>query len=261
MRKPCLYVGIAAILIASLCGPASAWDSADWKNPTRPTHSLMTKYAINELNARYPEAGKYRDQLIDGANLEIHEAKLKSSKYAGKYGLDLEDKRKNRYLGTNAGCLRPDLIWEDAQLAYKAGKKDVAFFLTGALLHQIQDMSAPAHAHNLYHQGNLTEFDNFEFMALLNWKPDFSGITVENPAIKEESKYAGPSAYYEFSKEWCLEDAPDYKSRSEFSKTWATASKAERKLLSKRQASACLLTKWALESALVAFAKPERPSE
>ena len=259
MRKHCLYISVIAMVITSLCSPAGAWDSADWKNPTRPTHSLMTKYAISELNASYPEAGKYRDQLIDGANFELHDAKLKSS-YAGKYGLDLEDKRKSRYLGTNSGCLRPDLIWQDAQAAYLAGKKDAAFFLMGALLHQIQDMSVPSHAHDIYHQGNATEFDNFEFMALLNWKPDFSGISTKDPALQDKSKYANPSAYYEFSKEWCLEDAPNYKSRSEFSKTWITASKAERKLLSKRQASACLLTKWALESALVAFAKPESPT-
>jgi hypothetical protein len=253
MRKHCLYISVIAILIASLCSPAGAWDSADWKNPTRPTHSLMTKYAINELNASYPEVGKYKDQLIEGANCEIHELKINSAKYIKKYGLDMEDKRKNRYLGTNAGCLRPDLIWQDARAAYLAGKKDAAFFLMGVLLHQIQDMSVPSHAHNLYHQGNLTEFDNFELMALLNWKPDFAGIKVTDPAFLD------PSAYYEFSRKWCLEDAPDYTSCSKFSKTWITASKADRKLLSKRQASACLLTKWALESALVAFAKPESP--
>jgi hypothetical protein len=259
MRKSCLYIGIAAVLIALLVSPVGAWDGATWKNPTHPTHSFITEYAINGLKARYPEADKYREDLLNGANLEMHELEISSDWYIKKYKVDVEERRKNRYLGTNPGCECPNLIWKDARAAYKAGNKNVAFFLLGILFHEIQDMAVPAHAHNIYHQGNPIQCDNLEFMALTNWKPDFSVISTKDPALQDKSKYADPSAYYEFSKAWCLKEAPNYKSRSEFSKTWALASKDERALLSKRQASACVLTKWALESALVAFAKKPAP--
>ena len=49
-----------------------------------------------------------------------------------------------------------------------------AYFLVGIILHMIEDMGVPAHAHKIYHQGNATEFDNFEFMSLSTWKPSLN---------------------------------------------------------------------------------------
>ena len=246
MKTILLCIGISAVLLVVLSTTATAWDSEDW-NPTRASHSQMAEYAINESQQYFPEAGKYSKQLIEGANCEMHELKIKASDGIKRYCPNLEDRRKNRYIGTNPGCKRPDLIWADALLAYKAGRKEAAYFLFGVLLHQIQDIGVPAHAHDVYHQGSPKEFDNFEMIALSNWKPDFAAVDRKDP------KYRDPSSYYKLSKSWCLEDAPDYKDRSTFSKTWILASNAERELLSKRQASACLLSEWALESAMIAF--------
>lgn len=224
---------------------AGAWDSASWKNPTRPTHSLITKAAIESLAADYPELSEYSEQLVDGANLEIHELKIKCTKY----GVDFNARRAERYIGTNAGCERPDLIWEDSLEAYQNGNLELAYFTLGALLHQIQDMCVPAHANGVYHQGNLTEFDNFEYMALWNWKPNIDDIDKEDPLFEN------PSDYYDFAKSWCQEDAPDYTDRDSFSKTWTFASEDERRLLSIRQGAAIYVTMWALEAAIASFYK------
>jgi hypothetical protein len=223
--------------------PVFAWDSASWKNPTRPTHSLITKLAIETLEADYPELSEYREQLIDGANVEIHELSIKCNKY----GVDFNQRRKERYRGTNSGCERPDLIWEDSLDAYQNDKAKLAYFTLGVLLHQIQDMCVPAHAFEIYHQGNLTEFDNFEYMALWNWKPNVDDIEKEDPV------FDNPWDYYEFAKAWCQEDAPNYKSRDDFSKTWTFADDDERRLLSIRQGAAIYVTMWALEAAVIAF--------
>lgn len=225
------------------CEPAGAWDSASWKNPTRPTHSLITKAAIESLQADYPELSEYSEQLIDGANVEIHELKIKCTNY----GVDFNKRRAERYIGTNAGCERPDLIWEDSLEAYQNGNTELAYFTLGVLLHQIQDMCVPAHANGIYHQGNMTEFDNFEYMALWNWKPNIDDIEKEDPV------FDNPWDYYEFAQAWCQEDAPDYNDRDSFSKTWTFASEDERWLLSIRQGAAIYVTIWAMEAAVVAF--------
>lgn len=238
---------ICAILLLST--GTVAWDSASWKNPTRPTHTSMTEYAIKQLSGDYPELDKYRKQLIAGSNVEMHEFAIECTQY----GVDFNTRRSDRYEGTNAGCNYPELIWEDAKDAYEQGKKELAYFTFGLLLHEIQDMGVPAHAHDIEHQANPTEFDNFEYMALWNWKPDFSLVDKEDPAVEDVDTYADPSAYYQFGKNWCLEDAPNYKTRNDFSKTWTLASEAERRLLSQRQAASCLVTKWALEKAAIAF--------
>lgn len=241
-------VVFGAVTVALLrVHPAAAWDSAN-RNPTHPTHTYLTEYAIRELKHEHPDVDNYRKQLIAGSNTEIHELPIKCTRY----GVDFNERRANRYIGTNAGCKRPDLIWSDAQDACRQGKKELAYFLIGVLLHQIQDMGVPAHAHDIYHQGNATEFDNFEFMALWNWKPDFLGIDKQDPRVKDPAAYADPSAFYEFSRKWCIEDVPHYASRKQFSKTWTFASPDERKLLRKREAATAMVTKWALAAAVIA---------
>jgi hypothetical protein len=251
VRTYCFCVAAAAIGALLLLPTGSfGWDSASWMNPTHPTHTSMTEYAIKELKDKYPEVETYRKQLIDGSNVEMHELTIKCTKY----GVDFNKRRAERYIGTNPGCKHPELIWKDAKQAYDEGKKELAYFTLGILLHQIQDQGVPAHAHNIEHQGNATEFDNFEWVALWNWKPDFDLVSKEDPAFEDEETYADPSAYYEFARKWCLEDAPDYHSRDEFPKTWAGAEKKGLdKLVSKRQAASCLATKWALEAGVIAF--------
>ena len=120
--------------------------------------------------------------------------------------------------------------------------------LAAGEIRHIQDMGVPAHANGVYHQGNATEFDNFEAMALQKWKPVFKRVNREDPG------YAGkPWRYYKFSQDWAHEDAPDYDDPDEFSKTWLTASDEEEGLVSDRQARTAMVTMWALRQAAATF--------
>jgi hypothetical protein len=229
----------SAILSANLLhqSTSQAWDSAS-RNPTHPTHSYITEWAIDQLKAQKPELQQYRTQIIEGANTELHELAVSGTKY----GLDLNAKR-IEHKGTNRGCDDIQGWWTDSLNAYKQGNKQQAYFLLGIMLHMVEDMGVPAHANNVYHQGNLTEFDNFEFMALSNWKPSFTSINRVDPVFAE------PWKYYNFSQDWAKTDAPNYNSPNTFSKTWTFASSAERTLLQNRQGRTSTVVKWALNSA------------
>jgi hypothetical protein len=253
MRKP-LVVGSLLVLIATigvLFTEARGWDSARMglvNNPTHPTHSYLTEWAIDRLRTEFPEAQQYRSALIDGSNTELHE--LPSRDYeielGRKYGLDLESMRK-RHKGTNAGCDDIQGWWQDSVAAYRQGRKDQAYFLLGVLLHMVEDMGVPAHANGIEHQGSLDQYDHFELLAAQKWDPRFDDINRKDPG------YPDPSGYYEFSRKWTRADAPDYKSRSGFSRFWLTASDREKELVRNRQGRTCNVTMWALKSALEAF--------
>jgi hypothetical protein len=232
---------VALAIAAALTLPALGWDSAKG-NPTHATHSYLTEWAIDQLNGEFPELERFRAQLIEGANQELHELKVKGSKY----GVDL-DARRIQHQGTNEGCDDIQGWWTDSRDAYQAGEKARAYFLLGVMLHMIQDLGVPAHANKVYHQASLSELDHFEIMAFSNWKPAFDAINKTDPA------YAEPWRYYDFSRDWTRADAPDYKSRTQFSKTWTFARPEERALLRNRQGRTCHVTKWALHSAAKAF--------
>ena len=233
-------VVLAASILA--CLPAAAWDSAkfDWLTDiVHPTHSYMTEFAIDELAAEFPELSEYGNALIEGANQELHELPVEGTLH----GVDLEAAR-IRHRGTNAGSDDVPGWWADAQAAYASGNKEQAYFLVGVMLHMIQDMGVPAHANGVYHQGTLTEFDNFEAMALQRWDPDFSNVNRSDPG------YADPSRYYRFSQDWAHADAPDYDDPDEFSKTWLTADDGEEQLVRDRQARTAMVVMWALRAAV-----------
>jgi hypothetical protein len=225
------------------CWPSNAWawDSAS-NNPTHPTHSYLTEWAIVQLQGQSLELQHFQDVMLEGANTELHELPVSATKY----GIDLEAKR-IQHQGTNEGCNDIQGWWQDSLTAYRQGQKQQAYFFLGIMLHMIEDMGVPAHANKVYHQGNLTEFDNFELLSLANWKPKFDDINRTDP------NYAQPWQYYAFSQEWTHADAPDYQNRSSFAKFWLTASAAEKRLLSNRQGRTCHLTGWALKSAIQAF--------
>lgn len=237
-----LVVFLVAVLAAFLAGRAQAWDSSKW-NPTHPTHTYLTAWAIDQLKARCPELAPFRTQIVEGANQELHELPVGGTMH----GVDLEAARV-QHKGTNEGTDDIQGWWQDSLAAYRAGDKEKAYFLLGVMLHMVEDMGVPAHAKKIHHQGSATEFDNFEFMALSNWKPSFADIDRTDPA------YAEPWKYYGFSRDWTLSDAPDYDSPDDFSKTWTFASAAERKLLSNRQGRTAHVVMWAVQSACVAFA-------
>ncbi len=232
----------ASLLLNGFDVPSTqAWDSKSG-NPTHPTHSYLTEWAIDQLKSLSTELPQYRTPLIEGANTELHELPVKGAMY----GVDLNAKR-IQHQGTNEGCNDIQEWWQDSLAAYKQGNKEQAYFFLGAMLHMVEDMGIPAHANKVYHQGNLTEFDNFEFMALSNWKPSFANINRQDPG------YAEPWKYFALSQEWTRADAPSYNNRDSFSKTWTFASKSERQLLSDRQGRTATIVKWALNSAIVAF--------
>jgi hypothetical protein len=242
MLKRRMILAVAALMIA---GPAAAWDSAkfEWLTPiVHPTHSYMTEFAIDRLKGDFPELQKYRKALIEGANQELHELPVEGVLY----GVDLEAKR-IQHKGTNAGSDDVPGWWNEAKAAYAAGRKEQAWFFVGIMLHMIQDMGVPAHANGVYHQGTPKEFDNSEAMALQKWDPDFALVDRTDPG------YANPSRYYAFSQNWAHADAPDYHDKDEFSKTWITASKAEKRLMRKRQAATAMTVAWALRAAAKAL--------
>jgi hypothetical protein len=230
-------LGFAAVLMLS----ALRWDSARW-NPTHPTHSYLTEWALDRLEETFPETGTFRKPLLEGANQELHELRVKGVRY----GVDLDCKR-IEHKGTNAGCEDIAGWWLDSLEAYCADAKPRAYFLLGVMLHMIQDMGVPAHANQVEHQASLTRLDHFEIMAFSNWRPAFHSINRADPG------YAEPWRYYEFSRDWTREDAPNYLSRTGFSRTWTFARPEERALVSNRQGRTCLVTEWALKSAALAF--------
>ena len=245
MRRLPFALGMLVAGPFAMSGAALGWDSESKLNPTHPTHSYLTESAIDALAGQYPELAAFRAQLVEGANTELHELPVSGTAY----GLDLEAMRVE-HKGTNEGSDDVAGWWADAAEAYSAGATQRAYFLVGVMLHMIEDMGVPAHANHIHHQGSLTEFDNFEFMALSNWKPSFAEINKADPAYDE------PWRYYRFSEAWTQEDAPDYADTDSFSKLWLTASDEERQLLSNRQGRTAMVVQWALASAARAFAAP-----
>ena len=267
MRSRGLLLVALLVAVWALSPGASAWDG-DEGNPTHSTHTYMTDFALDALRAtgEPSEALTYAEALVEGANQECHElvAGDDQREVARRYGVDIEQKR-IEHGGTNDGCLRPEGWWQDALDSYLQGEKARAFFYLGVLLHMIQDMGAPAHANGVYHQapspGETMAFDNFELVALFNWKPKADLVDKEDPHLL-------PSEYYGFARQWTKEHAASYDqaARDTFGKhrhtlsgllpaSWKGSSDEERALVQRQQACSCAVTLWALQSALLEFAK------
>jgi len=189
---------------------AYAWDS---KPPSliglleEPTHKKITSWAIDELRWQFPELDVYRGDIIDGANAtELHELPLKPAdlEVGRKYGLNLEEKRK-QHEGTNAGTNDIAGWWTDATEAFRAGNKHRGYFILGIMLHMIEDMGVPAHAHGIYHQapspGDPLVFDNFEWMGFFNWKPAFDKINKSDPGHRLDFRHHAVRSK-SFAQEW-----------------------------------------------------------
>ena len=190
-----------AAAFALLATPALAWDSAqfEWLTPIiHPTHSYLTEYAIDQLRERLPGA---RHRTATSSSRAPTPSFTSCRSKASKYGIDLEAKRRE-HKGTNAGSDDVDGWWDDALAAHAAGNEEQAYFYLGVVLHMIEDMGVPAHANGIYHQGNISEFDNFEAMALQRWDPDFSSVDRADPG------YDNPADYYAVSQDWAAADAP-----------------------------------------------------
>ena len=238
MKRTFIAAGVAALLTT----PAAAWDSDTWLNITHATHSYLTEGGI--ARAGNAEVTAFEDAILAGANTELHELEIDAGEEL--YGVPLNAKR-IEHKGTNAGTDDIEGWWSDAVAAYEAGNKEQAYFYVGVMLHMIEDMGVPAHAHRIEHQA-FDGFDNFELMGLSNWKPD------EAEAInKTDPGYADPSNYYAFSEAWTLEDAPSY-DKDEFSKTWTFGDDEDKQLLANRQARTREVVAWTLKSVAKALA-------
>ena len=78
----------------------------------------------------------------------------------------------------------------------------------------------------------------------------FQGCQPQGPRLRRSL-----SKYYRLSQDWTHADAPDYHDRNSFSKTWLTASDAEKALIRNRQARTATAALWALNAAMKALAK------
>ena len=95
-------IGVAVSLAstAMLTTQVSAWDSKKFAHqPIHPTHSYLTEWGIDQLKGDFPEVQQFRDDLVEGANQELHELKVTGTSH----GIDLDTKRAE-HKGTNEGC-------------------------------------------------------------------------------------------------------------------------------------------------------------
>ena len=224
-----LVIGAVFLLLAF------GWDSGRW-NPIGSTHSLFTGWAIDPLKSvprtpAVPQADHRRREpgvaRVEGQGLEVRrQPRCESDRGTRGPTKDV----------TTSGVGGPT-----AATPTCTGDKTGAYFLLGIMLHMIQDMGVPAHANRVHHQASLTGLDHFEIMAFLNWRPALDAIDRDDPAYPE------PWKYYEFSGDWTRADAPDYRSRTQFSRTWTFARPEERELLRNRQGRTYQVTRWALQ--------------
>ena len=301
-----IVAGLAASLALAL--PASAWDSEETyksiqstvsKLPgplgslpgglvasIKPTHSSLTEEALGNVAGTYPEVKvpANRQALLDGANAEMHELPNTEGTFRktlrpyyvslnARYGIDTERLRV-LHGGTNEGCTDMPGWWREAEAAFAAGNPKRAFFFTGILLHMIQDMGVPAHAHKLKHQGNATEFDTVEAVAtftpydlkLLSTYQFENGVTFGFPptvsysaisfpvAGRTDPRLPSPAGYYDWAASWTRTDVPSYtsvKTTFLFSPygTW----KDRIQLIANRRLRSMKASEWALASACRAF--------
>jgi len=83
MRRFRLALAVA-LAAAAFAAPALAWDSAKfkWLTPIiHSTHSYLTEYALDQLQAQYPDLKKYRAVMVEGANQEMHELPVTGTLY------------------------------------------------------------------------------------------------------------------------------------------------------------------------------------
>lgn len=218
-----------------------SWDSQSG-NPTHATHSYLTEYAVDQLKGEFPELATYKATLVKGANEELHEIALSDP--------DLESLREAAD-GTNWSCNHPEIVWAKAQDAYESGDKDRAYFLTGIVLHWVEDMGVPAHAFHVIHQGSWSMRDNFELLALQKWAPRYN-ITKSDP------RYWAPSDYLAVSQDWAESDfhatfpGATY-TRTFFSMSWLWASHTQAQFVEDRQGRTATVATWALRAAVENF--------
>jgi hypothetical protein len=157
------------------------WDSADG-NPTHPTHSTMAEIAIKTNRAAFPEVAEFEQQIVQGANLELHDLVHKTHE-----ALRLE------LGGNNWAADHPELLWQKARASYAAGDKAGAYLYVGIMLHYVQDMGVPAHAFHVIHQSGPRDWDHLEVLGFFDFHADMRTAGTPDPEL------ANPIDYVEWS--------------------------------------------------------------
>ncbi len=214
------------------------WDSQDG-NPTHATHSYLTERAIDALRNEYPELETFRAEIVDGANRELHDKPVSDPE---------QEALRVEAQGTNWACAKPEVFWNHALEHYRAGDKAKAYWLTGILLHMVEDMGVPAHALHVYHQASPWDWDDFEIMALEKWSPSYADVNRADPGLR------APADYVAWSGEWAANDFHESFPHVAYTRTffpvmWLFASSKEKTFVKDRQGRTAMVATWALERA------------
>jgi hypothetical protein len=183
------WLGVLAMLGFAGCAEGSPpvesesdnFDSAAG-NPTHPTHSSMAELAIKALRREAPEVADFEEQIVEGANLELHDLPTKTDE-----ALRIE------IGGNNWAAEHPEILWDKARDRYRAGDKAAAYRLVGIMLHYVQDMGSPAHAFHVIHQSGPKDWDRFEMLAFFKFQADMDAKPIADP------RFASPAEYIEWS--------------------------------------------------------------
>jgi len=218
---------------------AEGWDSAGG-NPTHATHSYLTEHALDALEADHPDLAAYRAEVLDGANLELHELPVSDPE---------QESLRVEAGGTNWGCEHPEVYWSHATERWLAGDRAKALWHVGILLHFVEDLGVPAHALHVWHQNGPTTCDHFELLAFQRWAPRWDSVERVDPL------FATPDAYVGESGAWAEDDfAAAYPGttyeRTFFSRTWLFASDHEKAFVEQREGRTAIVATWALDAAM-----------
>jgi len=260
---------VLLLLGLSLGHCARAWDSEelfnDWgareklglPRDFESTHTRFTKWALRHVTQpeeMLREMRQHEREILDGGNTEAHGLPLNAAaekKIRREYGIDLADVIA-RHLEKEEEPDAPADWWADSLGAYSAGDVKMAYYYLGVLLHMIQDIGLPSRANAAFHSRRMSDLDNFEYMAMFNWKIAEPWKPLRDDVNKADPDYSSPASYYSFNYKWTLEDAPSY-DNGRMPLTWDKADEPTKDLLFHRQARTAHANLWALESALRGF--------
>jgi hypothetical protein len=224
------------------------WDSADG-NFTHPTHSYLAEAAIERVAPEYPEVRTYKTVIVKGANLELHERRLRHNEDDG----DRFEALRVEIGGNNWAADRPGLLWHKARASYAAGDRDAAYLYVGILLHYVQDMGVPAHAFHVIHQSSFGKQDHFELQCFFKWQPRYESIDRADPAFED------PTDYVQWSGDWAAAQftatypGATYERRF-FDSDASKLSDTDWRFIRDRQGQTVMANTWALRAAAKAFA-------
>ena len=174
VRVMLIALGVLVLMVL-LPAMTAAWDS--WP-PDTSSHWYFVRDAVSDLlsgdASKYSELKTYLDQLHEGSNYEgSHSVRRDPNRTIEDY-----EYWAGQAVGNNPGTNHPEYWWQTALHHYRKwvttgdeGERREAYLNLGRLIHLISDQGVPAHAYYIMHGG--AHPDNFEVLAVLNYKPDY----------------------------------------------------------------------------------------